>query len=94
MSWRRNKFNVSEPERRTYKGRTYDSRAEMLYAQRLDLLLMSGDIIDYVEQPRVHIAGDLRFKPDFFVIEPTTAYFVDVKGVITDGFKKICDAWP
>ena len=27
------------------------------------------------------------------MVEPDEAYFVDVKGVITDGFRKVCLAW-
>lgn len=91
--YRRNKFGVSAAGERFYKGRTYDSKAEMIYAQRLDTLISSGDVVDYCEQPKVHLAGELWYKPDFLVIEPETAYFVDVKGVETDGFKKVKAAW-
>jgi len=65
----------------------------MLYAQHLDLLVRSGDVIDYCDQPKVHLAGDLWYRPDFMVIEPEDAYFVDVKGVMTDGFRKVMAAW-
>lgn len=92
-NWSRNKYNVAPAERRTYKGRTYDSKAEMSYAQHLDLLVRSGDVIDYCDQPKVHLAGDLWYRPDFMVIEPEDAYFVDVKGVMTDGFRKVMAAW-
>jgi len=92
--WSRNKFNVAPVNRRTYKGRTYDSRAEMLYAQHLDLLVRSGDVVDYCDQPKVHISGDLWYRPDYLVLEPDDAYYVDVKGVMTDGFRKVMAAWP
>ena len=91
--WSRNKYNVAPKHRRSYKGRTYDSRAEMLYAEHLDRLVLAGDVVDYCDQPKVHLAGDLWYRPDFFVVEPDDAYFVDVKGVITDGFRKVCLAW-
>lgn len=91
--YQRNKFKVSPPNQRSYKGRTYDSKAEMLFAQRLDLLVSSGDVVDYCEQPKSHLAGELWYRPDFLVIEPAKAYFVDVKGVETDGFKKVKAAW-
>jgi len=91
--WSRNKFNVAPASDRTYKGRTFDSKAEMLYAQHLDLLVRSGAVVDYCDQPKVHLAGDLWYRPDYFVVEPDEAYFVDVKGVITDGFRKVCQAW-
>lgn len=94
MKIKRNKYNVSPSNQRTYKGRTYDSKAEMLYAERLDLLVKAGEILDYVEQPKVHISGELWYRPDFFVVESETAYYVDVKGVVTDGFRKIMAAWP
>lgn len=66
----------------------------MLYAQRLDLLVKAGEVLDYVDQPKVHISGELWYRPDFFVVEPEDAYYVDVKGVVTDGFRKIMQAWP
>lgn len=94
MKLKHNKYNVSDPSKRTYKGRTYDSKAEMLYAVRLDLLIKAGEVLDYVDQPKVHISGDLWYRPDFFVVEPEQAYYVDVKGVMTDGFRKIMAAWP
>jgi len=93
--WQRgNKYNVSPANQRSYKGRTYDSKAEMLYCQRLDLLIKSGDVLDYCEQPKVLICGTLWYKPDFFVIEERDAYYVDVKGVETQEFVKIKKAWP
>lgn len=65
----------------------------MLYAQHLDLLVRSGEVVDYCDQPKVHLAGNLWYRPDFFVVEPDDAYFVDVKGVMTDGFRKVMQAW-
>ena len=94
MKIKRNKYNVSKPSERSYKGRIYDSKAEMLYAQRLDLLIKAGEVLDFVDQPKVHISGDLWYRPDFFVVESEQAYYVDVKGVVTDGFRKIVQAWP
>lgn len=94
MKFSRNKFNVAAPVARSYKGRVYDSKAEMLYAQRLDLLVKIGEVVDYCEQPKVHIAGELWYRPDFLVIEQNDAYYVDVKGMSTSAFKKITDAWP
>lgn len=93
-NYRRNKYNVSPANQRSYKGRTYDSKAEMQYAQLLDKLVEAGSIVDYCEQPKVHIAGDLWYRPDFLVVEPEVAYFVDVKGVVTDSFRKVTAAWP
>lgn len=92
--WQRyNKFNVAPVDQRHYKGRTYDSKAEMLYAQHLDELVRLGAVVDYCDQPKVHLSGSLWYRPDFFVVEPDDAYYVDVKGVMTDGFRKVCHAW-
>lgn len=90
---RRNKYNVSPAEQRRWRGKTYDSKAEMQYAQQLDLRLRANDILGYAEQPQVHLAGEWRYKPDFVVFEKHESYYVDVKGVETQSFKNVCKAW-
>lgn len=91
---RRGKYNVAAKEDRQFLGRTWDSKAEMLYAQELMLRMKAGDILDFAIQPLVILAGDIRYRPDFLVTEPEDIYYVDVKGVETERFKIIKKLWP
>jgi hypothetical protein len=86
----RNKFNVSTPDRRTFNGRCYDSRAEMLMATRL---WSDAKIIEVVEQPKVMLAG-LGFRVDFLVIPATSIpYYIEVKGVETQRTRDLMKLW-
>lgn len=91
---RRGKFNVAPKEDRKFLGRTWDSKAEMLYAQELDLMKRGGAILAYAIQPLVILSGDVRYRPDFLVIEKEDAYYVDVKGAETERFRVIKQLWP
>lgn len=91
------KFNVAPSASRTHNGRTYASKAEMLYAQQLEV---DPDVLGFAEQPRVQLGADTAYRPDFVIIgkDPDrrgaqVAYFVDVKGVETPEFKKIKLLW-
>lgn len=90
---KKNKYNVAPPEARTWRDFTYASKAEMIYAQSLDLLQTNGDILGYCEHPRVMLGEDTRFKPDFLVIEPRQSYYVDVKGRETREWLKVKKLW-
>lgn len=90
-----NKFSVAPSASRTHNGRVYASKAEMLYAQQLEV---DPDVLGFAEQPRVQLGPDTVYRPDFVVvILPTVgrtyAYFVDVKGVETSEFLKIKKLW-
>lgn len=88
---RRNKYNVSAPKDRTWQGRCYDSKAEMLYAQ--EQWAMVGSVLsDIVEQPRVPLGADTIYRPDFLILGYIN-YYVDVKGVETAAFRKIKKLW-
>jgi len=91
----RNKYKVSPAAERTFNGRTYDSKAECLYAQQLDLMLQSGDVLDVVEQPRVTLGvPENVYRPDFLIIpDGELPYYVDVKGMETPKFKKDKKLW-
>jgi len=90
----RNKYNVSKPEARTYAGKVYDSKAEMLYAQCLWERLRAADLLEVVEQPRIYLGViENIYVPDFLVITPRESYYVDVKGVETPQFKKVKKLW-
>lgn len=90
---RRGKYNVADPKDRQFLGRTWDSKAEMLYAKELVLRQRAGDILDFAIQPLVILAGDVRYRPDFLVTEPEDIYYVDVKGVETERFLIIKKLW-
>lgn len=103
-----NKYKVSAPEHRTYRGKVYDSKAEMRYRRDiLDPQLLAGETLCVLDQPRVVLAVndatnailtaagiDFAYKPDFLVIRRDgPAYFVDVKGVETDRFRQAASLW-
>lgn len=89
------KYRVSTPLRRTYEGKTYASRAEMLYAVHLVRLLAAREVIDYVEQPRLWLGVRLNvYVPDFLVVPARgVPYYVDVKGVETPAFRRNKRLW-
>ncbi len=47
---KKNKYNTSKKEDRTYNGKVYDSKWEMQYRQRLDKLKLAGIVVDIKEQ--------------------------------------------
>jgi len=91
---KRNKYNVAPKEQRTIGTRTYDSKAEAVYANRLWALVKEGSIIDVVPQPSVQLGEDSAYRPDFLVIPwEMRPYYVDVKGVRTSDFKRNVRLW-
>ena len=91
----RNKYKVSPPDERRFNGRTYGSKAEMYYAQQLYKLREIGEVIEFVEQPRLWLGvPENVYVPDFFVVpKEGNCYFVDVKGVETQKFKRDKKLW-
>ena len=91
----RNKYRVAPKEDRTWNGRVYASKGEMLYAQRLDLLRSAGEVIEFIEQPRVALGvPENKYVPDFFVVPVKgLPYYVDVKGMETSKFKRDKKLW-
>jgi len=61
------KYNVSAKEDRTYKGITYDSKKEMLYAQELDNRIIAGEIDFWIRQVPFIVGNDpvTTYKADF-----------------------------
>ena len=94
---RRSKYNVSKPAARTFDGKVYASKAEMLYAKMLAEELLAGDghILDVIEQPRVSLGcRENVYVPDFLIVPISgRPYFVDVKGMETPAFKKNVNLW-
>ena len=88
---RKQKYNAKPTE---YKGRKYDSKAEALFAVRLDELKDKGIVHLWLRQTPFDLGEDTRYRADFFVIETNgTFYAVDVKGMETPSFKKIKKLW-
>ncbi len=90
-----NKYKVSPPNERRHNGRTYASKAEMMYAINLYFQQDHGIILDFVEQPRLWLGVPLnKYVPDFLVIpRDERPFYVDVKGIETAAFKKNKKLW-
>jgi hypothetical protein len=91
----RNKYKVSPADQRRFNGRTYGSKAEMGYAKILFSQRLSGEVVDYVEQPRLWLGvPENIYVPDFLVIlADGSQHYVDVKGVETQKFKRDKKLW-
>jgi hypothetical protein len=92
---RRSKYNVAPKDQRTWRGRTYDSKAEMEYAQYLHQAYFAGGVRIIIPQPCVQLTEDHAYRPDFFVewMGDGPGYFIDVKGVMTAASKKHIAMW-
>jgi len=91
----RHKYNVSDPLHRTYKGRCYRSKAEMIRASQLDLLKRCGEIKQWVYEPKFALGcPENIYIPDFQVeLADGTIIIEEVKGVETPMFKKNKRLW-
>lgn len=89
------KYKVSPPEERRYNGRTYGSKSEMRYAKHLDRLLEQGIVLDFVCQPKTWLGvPENVYVPDFLIIpHGGPPYYVDVKGMETQKFKRDKKLW-
>ena len=89
------KYKVSPPDERRYLGRTFGSKAEMLYCVMLEMMVEQEIIRDYVCQPKVWLGvPENVYVPDFLVI-PVGAppHYVDVKGLEPAKFKRDTTLW-
>lgn len=102
MRFHRNKFRVAPAAERFHNGRTYASKAEMMYAQQLDALKEARAIIEYIEQPKFRLGcPENVYVADFLVWELTDfegynvidCYVVDIKGVETPKFRHDRKLW-
>jgi hypothetical protein len=89
------KYSVAPKAERTWQGKTYGSKAEMLYSQLLNTLLLSGELLEIIEQPRLWLGvPENVYVPDFLVVPKTTLpHYVDVKGSETAKFKRDKKLW-
>ena len=93
-----NKYNVSPAGERRALGRTFDSKAEMLYALQLQRMVEGGIVQDYVCQPKLWLGvPEYTYTPDFLVVPSVEAgglpYYVDVCGGMTTSKKKHMKMW-
>jgi hypothetical protein len=95
----RHKFKVAPANERTWNGRVYASKAEMLYAQLLADWEYLGSVAWWLEQPLFRLGcPENTYRPDFLVCWRETdgsewCQAVDVKGVMTASFKKNVKLW-
>ena len=95
------KYKVSPANERRALGRTFDSKAEMMYALNLQLMVEQELIRDYICQPKLwHGVPEYTYTPDFLVIpftpenkEGGSPYYVDVCGVMTPSKKRHMKMW-
>lgn len=94
MPWK-SKYRVAPPEARRAFGKTYASKAEKEYAEWLYGLRNAGVHRLVLEQTTLWLGvPENVYRPDFFVIDGDgSAYFVDVKGVETQQFRKVKRLW-
>lgn len=89
-----NKYRVSPPEQRRFRGKTYASKAEMEYAVILYAMIDANEIRLVIEQPRVQLGvPENVYVPDFFVLDSDGGRFVDVKGMETAAFRRNKKLW-
>ena len=93
MKFSQNKYNVAPADCRTWRQRTYDSQAEMRYAQ-LCWALIGHEYREVVEQPSVVLVAGFKCRPDFLLVpQIKVPYYVDVKGMQTPAFKRTVQMW-
>ena len=94
MPWK-SKYRVAPPEQRKAFGKVYASKAEKEYAEWLFAFRNSGVHRLVLEQTTLWLGvPENLYRPDFFVINGDgDPYFVDVKGVETQQFRKVKKLW-
>lgn len=69
-------------------GKTYDSKKEAQRAQELLLLVRSSEIAAVFEQVTFTLAGGVRYRADFVILNWDGSFVVeDVKGILTKEYK-------
>ena len=89
---KKNKYNVSKKEDRTYNGIVYMSKLEMKYRKYLDTLVMAGEVQKIKEQYefKLFVKEKLvcKYLCDFFVTYMDgRKEYVDVKGMKTATYR-------
>lgn len=78
-----------------YNGRNYHSKTEAARAMELDMLVRSGDVLDWTPQPKFELGpAKIKCVMDFYVHSANDGAWVeDVKGAETDKFKILKKLW-
>jgi hypothetical protein len=63
--FKKNKYNVSPKEDRTYNGITYASKKECKYAKKLDDMIERGEIDFYLRQVPFDLGAGITYRADF-----------------------------
>lgn len=88
------KYGVAAPSKRRMGGRTYGSKAEMEYAQRLQIELAAGEVLLILEQTKLSLGvPENVYVPDFFVLKDGSCHFVEVKGKPTPKWRRDRKLW-
>jgi hypothetical protein len=90
-----NKYRVAPKEERTFRGRVYASKAEMLRSMELNLLMDNGQIAILTYQPRFHLGcKENTYVADFQIEDDEHRTWVeDVKGCETRKFRHDVKLW-
>lgn len=82
MTWRpRHKFNNIRTEA---DGIKFQSRKEAKFYENLKLRRLAGEIVFFLRQVPLHLAGGVRYVVDFLTFNSDgSVHFVDVKGMRT-----------
>jgi hypothetical protein len=95
-SKRKNKYNVSAKEDRTYGGITYSSKKECKFAMDLDILVRSGSIDFWLRQVPFYLGGNppITYRADFVTFARVATHpklllvtVYEVKGMETPEWK-------
>lgn len=93
------KYRVSPADQRTWNGRVFASKAEMLYAKLLADWQYLGAVSWWIEQPLFRLGcPENTYRPDFLVCWREIdgrewCQAIDVKGVSTAAFKRNLKLW-
>lgn len=86
MAWKSNKYKAVRTER---KDRTFASKLEAKYYDKLQILKMSGEVDFFLEQVPFRLPGGIIYRLDFMEFwapkngEPGDIIFTEVKGYMT-----------
>lgn len=96
MTRLRHKFNAA---RTAVNGRSYASKAEAKYAEKLAIRKAAGEILGWLEQVPMHLPGGNKYVLDFLVFTADGEVIpVEVKGMETQAYKikakLVAEAYP
>lgn len=83
----------SPSEDRTFRGVTYDSKAEMRRAVELQRLLEAGKIVAWFRQVPVSLGEDFVTRVDFLVIGIDRVWMEEVKGFDNKRWRTVVRLW-